>query len=217
VRFEVLNNPVTGEYGVLRRPAVGSQSATVADLYARPGASVAFEHIHPGMTETFTVVRGQLTLKKNGIESEAGPGTRVSIPPGTPHAWWNAGDEKAWIVVEIDPGARFEAMIKTMFFLAAEGKTDARGRPRLLQGALVAKEFDDVHRLTRPARPLQQLAFAALAPIARLRGLRGSYANDPRRVGEVVEELEALPPDILALLPNGVPGGTAAGPPEAVK
>ena len=215
--FTAVENPRTGEYGVLRRPARDDDDVTVADLYARPGAEVAYEHTHPAMTETFTVVRGVLTVRAGGRASEAGPGTRVSVPPGTPHAWWNAGTETAWVVVELDPGARFEAMLRTMFFLAADGRTDQRGRPGLLQGALIAREFDDVRRLVRPPRPVQRLVFGALAPIARLRGLRGHHPEYLTRVTELLDEIEALPPGVLAQLPDGVPAGTAKGPPPAVR
>lgn len=214
--FDVLANPRTGEYGVLRRPATAEHPATVADLYAAPGAAVAYEHFHPGSTETFTVLRGHLGLSVAGRTGEAGPGDRITVPAGTPHAWWNDGDETAWVIVEIDPGARFEKLLRTMFLLAADGRTDAHGRPGLLQGALTAVEFDDVHRLVRPPRPIQRLAFAALAPLARLRGLRGSYPEYAERVTEVLDEIEALPPDVLARLPDGVPPGTTSGPPPAV-
>ncbi|GLY31320.1 hypothetical protein Kisp02_46850 [Kineosporia sp. NBRC 101731] len=56
--FDVVTNPATGEYGVLRQAAVSSEGRTVADLYALPGAAVVGEHVHPRSNETFTVVRG---------------------------------------------------------------------------------------------------------------------------------------------------------------
>jgi quercetin dioxygenase-like cupin family protein len=211
--FDVLANPRTGEYGVLRRPATDEHATTIADLYAAPGATVAFEHIHPGSTETFTVVRGHLGLSVNGRKSKAGPGDRITVPAGTAHAWWNDGDETAWVIVEIEAGARFEKLLRTMFFLVADGKTDEHGRPGLLQAALTALEFDDVHHLVRPPRPIQRLLFTALAPLARLRGLRGSYPEYAERVTEVLDDIEALPPHIFALFPDGVPPGTATNPP----
>ena len=217
VTFDALANPHTGEYGVLRRPATGAQATMVADLYAAPGATVPFEHIHPGSTETFTVVRGHLGLRVGGRTSEAGPGSRVTVPAGTAHAWWNAGDETAWVVVEVDPGARFEKLLRNMFLLAADGKTDEHGRPGLLQSALTAREFDDVHRLVRPPRLVQKLLFAALAPLARSRGLRGSYPEYDERATEILAEIEALPPGIRTLLPDDVPAGTATTPPPATR
>ena len=103
-----------------------------------------------------------------------------------------------------------------MFFLAADGRTDSAGRPGLLQMSLVAQEFDDTIRMSRPPRAVQKILFRVLAPIARLRGLRGSYPEYVSRVSDVLEEIEALPPEILRLLPHGVPPGTLSDPPKGL-
>lgn len=78
-------------------------------------------------------------------------------------------------MVEVAPGARFEAMIKNLYGLAQDGKTNKKGMPNLLQAALFAREFEDVLRFTKPPRPVQNALFAALAPVARILGYRGSY------------------------------------------
>jgi hypothetical protein len=96
-------------------------------------------------------------------------------PAGVAHDWWNAGDEEAHVVVEIRPAARFEEMIRNTFGLVQDGKTDAKGMPSLLQLALLAREFDDTIRFTKPPRSVQRVLFSVLAPVARLRGLRGRY------------------------------------------
>jgi hypothetical protein len=93
-------------------------------------------------------------------------------------------------------------MIRNLFGLAADGRTDGGGRPSLLQAALLAREFDDTIRFTSPPRALHKPLFAALAPLARLRGLRGSYPEYERHSGENVEHLESLPEHIAALLPQ---------------
>jgi len=45
--------------------------------------------------------------------------------------------------------------------------------PNLLQLAVLAREFDDVIRFTRPPRLVQWALFGLLAPLARLLGYRG--------------------------------------------
>jgi len=47
--------------------------------------------------------------------------------------------------------------------------------PSLLQLVLLAREFDDVIRFTRPPRLSQRLLFPMLTPLARWRGYQGSY------------------------------------------
>lgn len=199
--YPVLENPVTGERGIVRRAPVTGAPALIADLYARPGAAVVGEHVHPVSTETFTVVRGTLGLRIDGIESQAGAGARVVVPPGTPHDWWTVGDDTAWVILEVDPGQRFLTMISNLFGLASDGLTDAKGRPGLLQAALLAREFDDTIRFTSPPRAVQRPLFAALAPIARLRGLQGRYPRYDWRAGPTVDELEALPTGLVDLAP----------------
>jgi quercetin dioxygenase-like cupin family protein len=188
---EVYENPVTGERVVIR---VGTEECggelLVADLYVKPDGASMGEHVHPGIEEGFTVVRGRLGYRLGGREGVVGPGQHLHVPHGTTHDWWNAGEEKARIVVEISPAARFEEMIKNLWGLAQDGKTDAKGRPRLLQAALFAREFDDIIRLTKPPRPVQRLLFGALAPVARLLGYRGSYPEYLRRPPREVVELE---------------------------
>lgn len=194
-RGEVYENPVTGERVVIR---VGTHETggerLVADIYARPGAAVAGEHVHPSIEERFTVLRGRVGFCIDGREAIARPGHEILVPPGVAHDWWNAGDEEAHIVVEIQPAARFEAMILNLFGLAQDGKTDKKGMPTLLQLALLAREFEDVVRFTTIPRPLQRLLFALLAPIARLRGLRGRYPEYESRA-----PLNVLPENALEM------------------
>jgi quercetin dioxygenase-like cupin family protein len=175
-RGEIYDNPVTGQRAIIR---VGTEETDggrlVIDMQARPGAASVGEHVHPSIDERFTVLRGRVGFSLDGRRSVAEPGQSVHIPPGVAHDWWNAGDEEARLLVEIQPAARFEALIRNLFGLAQDGRTDARGMPSLLQRALLAREFADVTRFTKPHRLVQAVLFGLLAPIARLRGYRGSY------------------------------------------
>jgi mannose-6-phosphate isomerase-like protein (cupin superfamily) len=173
---EMFENPVTGERVVVR---VGTEESggelLVADLYVRPGGAVAGEHVHARIEEWFTVQEGRIGFRLDGRESIARPNVRLHLPAGVAHDWWNVGEEEARVVVEVRPGARFEEMIKNLYGLAQDGKTDAKGMPNLLQAALFAREFEDVLWFTKPPRPVQKVLFTALAPVARFLGYRGSY------------------------------------------
>jgi mannose-6-phosphate isomerase-like protein (cupin superfamily) len=173
---DVFENPVTGERVVVR---VGTEESggglLVADLHVRPGGAVAGEHVHTRIEEWFTVMGGRVGFRLDGHEIIAPNNERLHVPAGVAHDWWNAGEEEARVVVEVAPGARFEEMIKNLYGLAQDGKTDAKGRPGLLQTSLFAREFEDVLRFTKPTRTVQKVLFGVLAPIARLLGYRGSY------------------------------------------
>jgi quercetin dioxygenase-like cupin family protein len=173
---DMVENPVTGERAIVR---IGTEQTAgellVVDLYIRPGGAVMGEHFHPTIEERFTVLRGQVGFRLSGTVATAEPGVTLIAPPGIPHDWWNAGPEEALVRIEIRPAARFEAFISNAFGLAQDGKVNRKGMPNILQLALLAREFDDVVRFTRPPRIIQRLLFGVLAPIARLLGYRGSY------------------------------------------
>jgi hypothetical protein len=148
----------------------------VNDLYVRPGGAVAGEHIHPTIVERFTVQRGKIGFRIDGRESIAETGQPLTVPAGVAHDWWNAGDTEAQVLVEVyDPPGRFGQMIVDLFGLAQDGKTNDKGQPNLLQGALFSLEYEDVLYFTSPPRWVQKILFNLLAPIAWLLGYRGTY------------------------------------------
>ena len=206
----MLENPVTGERGVVR---IGTEQTggelLVVDLYIRPGGAVMGEHLHPAIEERFTVLRGRVGFRLSGRESIAEPGVRLIAPAGVPHDWWNAGPEEALVRVEIRPAARFEAMILNAFGLAQDGKVNQRGMPNLLQLAVFAREFEDVIQFIHPPREVQRVLFGLLAPIARLLGYRGSYPEYLARGPSGFVPVE--PMDVAAALAE-VRAATAAEP-----
>jgi mannose-6-phosphate isomerase-like protein (cupin superfamily) len=208
---ELLENPVTGERGIVRvPPGPANGDLLVADIYLRPGARVSGEHVHPAFTEAFTVVRGRLGIRHGDRPLQAGRGTRVQVPPGVVHDFWNAGPQEAHVILEVQPAQRFMLAIRQLFLLAQDGRTDAKGRPRPLQAAVIAREFADTFRFTSPPQPVQRLLFGLLAPIARATGHRGINPEYLRRELPTVA-LEPLPAEIVARVPGlaAPPTGTS--------
>jgi mannose-6-phosphate isomerase-like protein (cupin superfamily) len=193
-RGDVFQNDVTGERAIVLEGTEDSgDGRIVAYVGVRPGGAVAGEHVHPSLRERFRLVSGELCVKVNGAERLLRPGEEVTIEPGTPHDWWNAGDVEAQVVVEIDPGARFELLLTTTFGLAGDGLTNDKGMPHLLQRAVIADEFRDVIEFRSPPRFVQRLMLATLAPIGRALGYRAHYPRYTRPHGRV----EVIP-DLMA-------------------
>jgi GNAT superfamily N-acetyltransferase/quercetin dioxygenase-like cupin family protein len=198
---ERYENPVTGERGVVRiPPREANGHLLVVDLYLRPGAKVAGEHVHPVTTEAFTTVSGRLAVRHGGRALDAGPGTRVQVAPGVAHEFWNPTDEEVRVVVEVQPGERLVQLIRQLFLTAQDGRTDARGRPRPLHAAVLGREFADTMRFTSPPWPVQRAVFGLLSPIARITGHR---ALDPAHLERElpVVDLEPIPDEIAAAIP----------------
>ena len=136
----------------------------VAELLALVGARVIGEHRHPALVERFTVLEGELTMKRGGQTSTLRKGESATIEPNVWHDWCNASDRDARVRVEVTPGERFGHMIETLFGLARLGHTDSEGMPNLLQLALVAREFSDVIVFRSPPLVVQRALFGILAP-----------------------------------------------------
>jgi quercetin dioxygenase-like cupin family protein len=180
---EIWENPVTNERAtILELPYANPEGRVSAELTALVGARVMGEHRHPALTERFTVLEGELTMKLDGQMSIVREGESAVVEQGAWHDWWNAGDRDTRVRVEITPGERFAHMIETMFGLARLGHTDAKGMPYPLQLALTAREFSDVIVFRSPPPAVQRALFGALAPIARRRGYRATYPQLSRTV-----------------------------------
>jgi hypothetical protein len=127
------------------------------------------------MVEKFTVLEGDLNVKRNGQTGILRQGETAVAEAGAWHDWWNAGNRDARVRVEITPGERFLHMIETFFGLARLGHTDSKGMPHLLQLVLIAREFSDVVVFRSPPPGVQRAVFGALAPFARWRGYGATY------------------------------------------
>jgi quercetin dioxygenase-like cupin family protein len=175
---DTIENPVTGERIVFRKTSreTGGE-AVVIDTYVQPNGFVAAAHVQPGQEERFQVLRGTVGFRIGRQKLVAGPGQRVTVPAGTPHRFWNAGDEVAHFVCEVRPALQFESLVETMFALAADGKTNREGMPNLLRLAVIAHAHFDTVRLPFPPAILQRLALALVAPIGRALGYRPTYTS----------------------------------------
>src|SRR3954469_6393037 len=173
-----LVNPVTGERLVWELTSHDTDGAyTLFDTYVEPGGSVAAAHVHPYQTEIFTVIDGRLGVKRGREKLELGAGEVAMIDPGTPHKFWNAGDETLRFRAEVRPALQFESLIETMFGLAADGKTNKKGMPQPLRLAVVANHHFDVVRLPMIPQMLQKLALVPGSILGRAFGFTPTYES----------------------------------------
>jgi quercetin dioxygenase-like cupin family protein len=173
---DAIENPVTGERLVFRQTSRETNGeAVVFETFVKPNGFVAAAHVHPNQEERFQVLHGRVGFRVGSKEIVAGPGQRLTVPAGTAHKFWNAGDDEAHFVCEVRPALQFEQLIETMFGLAADGKTSRKGMPNPLRLAVIAQHhFDDV-RLPFPPAWMQRMGLALGAPLGRLLGYEATY------------------------------------------
>ncbi|HEU5405602.1 MAG TPA: cupin domain-containing protein [Gaiellaceae bacterium] len=173
---DTIHNPVTGERIVFRQTSRETNGeAVVIETFVQPNGFVAAAHVHPSQEERFEVLRGSVGFKVGRKKLVAGPGQRLTVPAGTPHKFWNAGDEEAHFVCEVRPALQFEALLETMFALAADGKTNRKGMPNPFRLAVIAKAHFDTVRLPFPPAIVQRIGLALGAPLGRALGYEPVY------------------------------------------
>jgi quercetin dioxygenase-like cupin family protein len=132
-------------------------------------------HYHPAQQEDFIVLSGQLTVRINEQLKLLQAGDRLHIAPNAVHAMWNNSDEKTIVNWKVRPAIDSEHLFETMAGLAADGKTDANGKPGILQAALIAYKFSNVFRMAKPSYTMQRMAFSLLKPLAYMSGYKPTY------------------------------------------
>jgi mannose-6-phosphate isomerase-like protein (cupin superfamily) len=185
---DTLENPITGERIVFRQTSRETNGeAVVIETYVQPDGFVAAAHVHPSQEERFEVLRGAVGFRVGRKKLVAGPGQRLTVPAGTAHRFWNAGDEVAHFVCEIRPALQFESLIETMFSLAADGKTNKKGMPNPFRLAVIANaHFDTVQLPVVPAW-MQKAALSMGAPLGKAMGYGPTYKPEmPRRSEQLI-------------------------------
>lgn len=148
------------------------------EQFVRGGNPEVPEHIHPHQEERFVVLSGMMGVRAAGKDQILGPGEEVIVPPGTPHTFWNAGDEELHHVVELRPALKSETFFETVFGLQQDGKFPAEGEkrpPNLFQGALIVSEYENY--LAGLPMSVQKVFFPPIAFLGRLLGYKANYAR----------------------------------------
>jgi mannose-6-phosphate isomerase-like protein (cupin superfamily) len=173
---DTITNPATGESITFHTTSADTNGdAVVIETVVQPDGAVCATHVHPSQTERFSVIDGRLGMKVGRKKLLLERGDVAVVEAGTPHKFWNMGDEEVRFVCEVRPALQFESLLETMFALAADGKTNKKGMPNPLRLAVIARAHFDTVRLPQPPAWLQRAGLAIGAPVGRLVGYGPTY------------------------------------------
>lgn len=196
---DVIENSFSGEKMVfLQTGAETNGELLQIDLFVRPGGFVAAEHIHPEQSERFVVKSGVITLRMDGQEQQVKAGEEITVPPQTPHVWWNKGEEDLHVLLEFRPAGNFAEYITTIFAWAQAGKTAFRSILDLTRYAVIDRKYSHTLQVTNPPRLVQIILFALLYPVGRLLGFEPDFRLDgskqtPQKPKQVKQNGATLP------------------------
>jgi len=184
-----IHNPVTGErFVALTRSSDTGGAYAEARCFLPVGARPPGIHRHPHQDESVTVVKGRIRARIGDEEREYGPGESAVLPKGVWHDFRVVGDSEAEVIGRASPSLGLELLLPTLAGLAAEGRTDRKGRPRPLQGAVLGQFFWEVAHFKTPPPAVQKALLPLLAAIGRRRGLRPYYDRhfQPGEIDEIL-------------------------------
>jgi hypothetical protein len=108
-------------------------------------------------------------IEANGVLCEIGAGESRSVPPGTAHTFWNAGDEPCVHEVKLEPALDMEHFFEGVVTLEALHRLPPHGRPDLLRIALLFGEHDNL--VAGVPRVVQRVLYTLARAIARITGV----------------------------------------------
>src|SRR5215203_3728290 len=172
-----LYNPVQGDWIVFGQTAEDTGGELMSgELVVAPSGGNPL-HVHPLQEEHFEVLSGTFGVQIGDEQRSLGEGEEATVPPGTPHRWFNKDDQhEARVSVELRPALNSETFFETLYGLARDGRTDENGVPNILQQAVTLTGINkgEIY-LASPPVAVQKALLAALAPVGRLLGYKDQY------------------------------------------
>ena len=133
-------------------------------------------HAHPISEERIRIVSGKVWFRSGGVENIVLEGQEAIVPPGTPHSWWNVGDDEVKAIVEFRPAGEIRSFFETTFGLARDGEL-GKGFRTMLRYAVICHDFkNDVKVLQRSER----WGVFLFWPIGKLFGYSSRYSSKSR-------------------------------------
>jgi hypothetical protein len=135
------------------------------EAWVEPGGGVT-PHVHPSMEERFTVLEGEIEFLVGRRWQRL---DEVFVPPGTRHAYRNAGTTVAHMTTDVDPALELQGFLEGVAELSQARKINRFGLPTgpraAVEAAQLAVRYRETVELGFPPWPV----VAALARLGRSR------------------------------------------------
>jgi len=125
-------------------------------------------HIHHAEDEMGVVTAGALSADLDGRKCTIGPGETIHIPRGTPHRWWNDGDQPLAFEGCTQPAVDLDRYLQAVFEVMNAGPPN---RPPLFYLAHVALRHRRTQSVLIMPRMLQGVLFRIVVALGRALGL----------------------------------------------
>jgi len=162
---------VDGSSYEVTRAASDANGEFVEMIFTFPPGSVAPPpHTHPGLTEEYEVLEGELDVMVDGDWRTLAAGESASVPPDTDHTFKNRSGATVRARNVHRPPARFEDYIEHICRLLSARGISRKNDPRVpIYLSMLMLEYPDT---LVPSRAPVRLGMKAMARIGRLFRMR---------------------------------------------
>jgi quercetin dioxygenase-like cupin family protein len=164
---------------VKRISSVSEGNDSVLELNILPGESTPWHH-HQLFSETFEVLKGELTVGQGDQTLTLQEGQTATIQPGQKHFFNNTSGHESLVKVTVSPGNRdFEESLLIYKGLAKDGLASESGTPKKLLDLALFIRLNDSHMigLQKVAEPFFSFLATRAMKQGRLSYLKDHYAN----------------------------------------
>lgn len=163
-----LANRHTGEILMItRRVRPDGETAIHLEGSLPPGSDGPPLHTHVIEVEEGIVNAGTLGARVGGQEVRVQAGESASFPAGSPHRWWNAGDDLLEFSGMAHPAADLDRFLEAVF--AVVNASESR-RPNLFYLAHVLWRHRRTQIMAVPPPPVQRVLFPVILAVGHALG-----------------------------------------------
>ena len=192
-QYRVTHNPATGERIQYVVTGLESRGTLVRYRWTSDAGGTIVAHIHPGSTETFTILEGEATLKVEATTLVLRPGQTAVVPAGTVHSERNVSGRVVRGIVELAPASKTAELHDALAGMATDLPHGPTGAPRnLLQLGATFWYFRNDLRAVSPPVWLQNLFLPVLAGLAKVAGVAPFRPQWDSRLVEQTDEWAPL-------------------------
>jgi quercetin dioxygenase-like cupin family protein len=162
-----------------RIPSVAEGNSSVLELSINPGESTPW-HYHRLFSETFDVLKGELTVGRGDQTLTLQQGQTATIQPGQKHFFTNTSGQETLVKVTVSPrNQEFEDSLLIYKGLAKDGLASKSGTPKKLLDLALFIRLNDSHMvgLQKVAEPLFRFLATRATKSGRLGYLKEHYAK----------------------------------------
>lgn len=151
----------------------------IVENYVQPNAGPPM-HTHFLQDEALTVVAGRIGYQVQGEEPKyAGVGDTVLFERGTPHKFWNAGEDILHCEGYIKPANTIVFYLSSIF--AAQNKSGSE-QPEKFDGAYLLTRYASEYDMPEIPSFVKKVVLPATYQVGRLLGKYKHFANAPEPV-----------------------------------